>query len=337
MRAVRALFCSAALLALFAPGVRADDYNKLTYFTFSAPVQVPGVTLPAGKYTFKLADPESGRRAIQIWDSDGKLLTTLLTVSDQRMDAKEPMVMFNERPAGEAPAVRSWYYEGEHAGYEFVYPKDQAMKIARASHQPVLSTDETASDLGALKAAKVSRVDETGTLADADTTTAPSSSSQAQAATTTAPSTSSTSTASATTTASSTSTDSANAAPRPAATASSSTTATDSASATTTAPEPSANRTEPTAAVARTDATVTSPAPVGTSGSVQANSAQPAATAPATSSAPRQAAPAPADTVAQNRDAALPGTSSSLPLLALLSGLCLAIGLSVRRLRGRVV
>jgi len=164
MRAVKTLFCAAALLAVFAPGVRADDYNKLTYFTFSAPVQVPGMTLPAGKYTFKLADPESGRRAIQIWDSDGKLLTTLLTVSDQRMDAKEPMVMFNEKPAGEAPAVRSWYYEGEHAGYEFVYPKDQAMKIARASHQPVLSTDETASDLGALKAAKVSRVELQRTL-----------------------------------------------------------------------------------------------------------------------------------------------------------------------------
>jgi hypothetical protein len=33
-------------------GVRADDYNKLTYFTFSGPVQLPGITLPAGTTSF---------------------------------------------------------------------------------------------------------------------------------------------------------------------------------------------------------------------------------------------------------------------------------------------
>ena len=48
MRLAKALFCAAALLALMVPGVRADDYNKLTYFTFSGTVQVPGATLPAG-------------------------------------------------------------------------------------------------------------------------------------------------------------------------------------------------------------------------------------------------------------------------------------------------
>ena len=84
MRAAKALVCGAALLALFVPGVRADDYTKLTYFTFSAPVQVPGKVLPAGTYMFKLADPESGRRAIQIWDQDGKnMQTTLLARTEE--------------------------------------------------------------------------------------------------------------------------------------------------------------------------------------------------------------------------------------------------------------
>ena len=31
------------------------DYQ--TYFTFSGPVTLPGATLPAGKYLFRLADP----------------------------------------------------------------------------------------------------------------------------------------------------------------------------------------------------------------------------------------------------------------------------------------
>ena len=85
MRAAKVLFCAAAFLALSAQGVRADDYNKLTYFTFSAPVQVPGVTLPAGKYTFKLADPEMVDGRFKSGMKRKKLLTTLLD-RDQRAD-----------------------------------------------------------------------------------------------------------------------------------------------------------------------------------------------------------------------------------------------------------
>ena len=36
------------------------DYR--TYFTFSAPVTLPGVTLPAGRYLFRLADPDGSRK-----------------------------------------------------------------------------------------------------------------------------------------------------------------------------------------------------------------------------------------------------------------------------------
>lgn len=168
MRIAKAIICTTALLGLFVAGVRASEYDKLTYFTFSGPVQVPGVVLPAGTYMFKLADPESGRRAIQIWDQEGKkLFTTLLTFTDQRMEVpKEPMVLFNEQPSGEPAAVRSWFYEGERTGYEFVYPKDQAMKIARATHGLVLATDERRADIAALHAAKVSRIDESGQAKD---------------------------------------------------------------------------------------------------------------------------------------------------------------------------
>ena len=72
--------------------------------------------------------------------------------------------MFKERPAGEAVAVRSWFYDGDRAGYEFVYPKNQAMKIARANHEPVLSMPVAAGpDLDALNAS-VLRIDENGTV-----------------------------------------------------------------------------------------------------------------------------------------------------------------------------
>ena len=162
MRMLRVI-CGAALLALcVAPASHADEWTKLTYFTFSAPVDMPGVTLPAGTYRFELADPESGRRVVRVSDKDGlKVRGTFLSMANQRLEpANKPLVMFKETPAGAPEAVKAWWYPGESYGYEFVYPHDQAMKIARASHESVLSTN------GAVKAntaaSDIARVDENG-------------------------------------------------------------------------------------------------------------------------------------------------------------------------------
>ena len=100
MRALTGLLCAVAITACLAPGVRADEYTKQTFLTFSGPVQLPGITLPAGTYQFKLADPDEGRRTLQVWDKDGtKLYTTLLTIPDERMTPTDkPVVMFAETP-----------------------------------------------------------------------------------------------------------------------------------------------------------------------------------------------------------------------------------------------
>jgi hypothetical protein len=172
MRIARVFCCAAVALILSAPMVRADEYNKMTYLTFSGPVQVPGAVLAAGTYMFKLADPDSGRRVIQIWDKEGtKLYTTLLTIPDEMTVAKDdPVVLFNETASGEPQAVKSWFYTGERSGYEFVYPKEQAMKIARATHAPVLAQTSPASgtDAAAMSHASIARVDETGNAAAKD-------------------------------------------------------------------------------------------------------------------------------------------------------------------------
>lgn len=53
-----------------APSVRADESDKKTVMTFSEPVQVPGVVLPAGTYVFKLADTQGDRNIVQIFNAD---------------------------------------------------------------------------------------------------------------------------------------------------------------------------------------------------------------------------------------------------------------------------
>jgi hypothetical protein len=159
---VRIICCVAAIIALAASRADASDWDKLTYLTFSAPFQVPGMTLGAGTYTFKLVDGSGDRHIVEILDKrSNKPLTLLMTIPDQRLEASDkPVVMFSERPSGSPPAVRAWFYPGNTVGDEFVYPRKQAMVIAKATHQRVLSmSDDSAADRERMKSAGVDRVD----------------------------------------------------------------------------------------------------------------------------------------------------------------------------------
>jgi hypothetical protein len=162
--------CSAAMLAVgLAPAAHADEFTKLTLVTFSGPVEIPGVTLPAGTYRFSLADPESGRRVVKVADKDGtKTFGMFLSIPNQRITPTDkPVLMFKEAAAGAPPAVHVWFYPGETYGYEFAYPHDQALKIAKATHQPVLSyadrgtaSTTDADRIAAMKTGDVARIDE---------------------------------------------------------------------------------------------------------------------------------------------------------------------------------
>ena len=60
MYKVRVLCGAAILAACLAPAAHADEWTKLTYFTFSAPVEMPGMVLPAGSYKFTVAASNGG-------------------------------------------------------------------------------------------------------------------------------------------------------------------------------------------------------------------------------------------------------------------------------------
>jgi hypothetical protein len=154
MRTLKTLIAIAAATLCVSVPARADESDKLTYLTFNKPVQLPGVTLPAGRYRFQLADVEESRRVIKVQSEDGKKqLAMLLTVQNQLRDIpKDPVVLFRETAQGQPEAVRSWNYPGERIGYEFIYPKAEALIIAHRTHEPVLAKDGD----------KVRRIDENG-------------------------------------------------------------------------------------------------------------------------------------------------------------------------------
>ena len=133
------------LVALAVPsGVKADEWDKKTTVTFSAPVEIPGVgaqVLPAGTYIFKLLDSSSNRNIVQIFNEDQThVYATILAIPNYRLQATDKTVMtFRERAAGTPEAIRAWFYPGNNWGQEFVYPKTRAIELAKATHEPVLA------------------------------------------------------------------------------------------------------------------------------------------------------------------------------------------------------
>lgn len=136
--------CVAAVVLMLGTGVGAQDFNtqEKTFLTFSNSVELPGMTLPAGTYTFRLADTQS-RNVVQVLSQDEKEMKgQFLFVQAERQEVTgETVITFRETREGTAPAVQYWYYPGEKIGKEFIYPKDQAMRISARTGATVQSED----------------------------------------------------------------------------------------------------------------------------------------------------------------------------------------------------
>jgi hypothetical protein len=132
--------CVLAVLTLFAAQIRAQQPDTLdrTFISFSSAVELPGITLEAGEYEFRLADTPS-RNIVQVFrKSDSKAMGQWTFVEAERERASDAtVVMFKEAREGTTPAVQFWYYPNEKVGKEFIYPKDQAERIAARTGQSV--------------------------------------------------------------------------------------------------------------------------------------------------------------------------------------------------------
>ena len=163
-----AVFTAAFLTAATSASAQDSNVDQRTFLTFSGPVQMPGVTLPAGKYVFKLA-PTALHNVMQVFDGEEKHIigqwffvpANRTSQEMSRADGK-PVVMFREMPEGMTPAVHYFFYPTDLTGKEFIYPKDQALKIAAATHETVLATD---TDINGNASAHVFRVEPNGTEA----------------------------------------------------------------------------------------------------------------------------------------------------------------------------
>jgi hypothetical protein len=143
IKRIASSLCCAALLWVIPAS--ADQWDKKTTVTFSQPVELPGIVLPAGTYVFKLLDSASNRHIVEVFNAEeNHLYTIILAIPNYRLTPTEETVLrFEERKRNQPEAIRAWFYPADNFGQEFVYPKKRAAELAEATNLPVLTAAVT--------------------------------------------------------------------------------------------------------------------------------------------------------------------------------------------------
>ena len=169
-------FCGVLLLAsLYAVPVTAQPLDKRVLFTFSAPVSLPGRTLPPGQYLFRIPDLTSSRNLVQVLSADGtKSYGVFFAIPARRLVVPDkPEVRFMETSANMTYAIRTWWYPGDSTGFEFIYPKDQARLLAQRSGHSVLTTQTQTKSAAETATDQLTRVSSSGQETNVDVKVAP--------------------------------------------------------------------------------------------------------------------------------------------------------------------
>jgi len=161
-RTVVLIACFFCLSALWAPKAAADDWDQKTTVTFSGPVELPGIALPAGTYVFKMLNYLSDNCMVEVLTQDEQhLLALIRTIPDYRVNrTSDSSFIFEERATGLPPAVKEWFFPSRNSGHEFVYravgnlepakaqepsePSGNSMPEQRAEAEPMAPQSESA-------------------------------------------------------------------------------------------------------------------------------------------------------------------------------------------------
>jgi hypothetical protein len=109
----------ALLAATAVPQLGASDLDKKTFMTFTAPVQVSGVTLPAGTYLFKTFSED--RNVVVVTNrEETQVIATLHAVPiEASVIPDKARIELSEGTANAPEELRAWFYPGDSYGWSF--------------------------------------------------------------------------------------------------------------------------------------------------------------------------------------------------------------------------
>jgi hypothetical protein len=97
--------------------------GQANHLTFSGAVALPGVVLPAGTYTFEIANPGTSTTVVRVASRDGRIQFLGFTERVRRPHAlpKDSAVSFGESAPAAPPPILAWYPVGTLTGHRFIY------------------------------------------------------------------------------------------------------------------------------------------------------------------------------------------------------------------------
>jgi hypothetical protein len=115
-----------AILGLLATSSAGAVFNsrRTTRVTFSGAIQLPGVSLPAGTYTFEVPAPDFCWEIVRVSSRDGRrVYFTGFTRPLARPTglSGDKNIIFGESPAGGPTPIKAWFPQDERTGRQFIY------------------------------------------------------------------------------------------------------------------------------------------------------------------------------------------------------------------------
>lgn len=141
MAAPNKAFQAISLALLISANIEAAiNYTENYKFTNKETWEVPEATLPPGDYILSVHDKLLDREMFQVKGAkDGKVYSNFLAIRGKGGNSKSVLTFWTG--AGDVKAIRAWFISQEAETWDFVYPKERAIELAKASGSPIPAVD----------------------------------------------------------------------------------------------------------------------------------------------------------------------------------------------------
>jgi hypothetical protein len=110
-------------ILIVAASVSATSIEHTNYVTFSAPIALPGVSLPAGTYIFTVPLDSQSLDVVRVTSRDGRRIyfTGFTQMVERAGRATGVGIVLGEAASGAPTPVKAWFPAGHRLGHQFIY------------------------------------------------------------------------------------------------------------------------------------------------------------------------------------------------------------------------
>ena len=136
------LVCAVFVLAVPSVALAADPTGATATFTVTQQTKVPGETLKPGDYTIRIVDHLSDRLIVRVDSANGKTHSTFLGLQNADVSRpSSPGAVTWDNTSERSTYLKGFLFPNMNSVVEFVYPKTEAVAIAKSNQSKVPAID----------------------------------------------------------------------------------------------------------------------------------------------------------------------------------------------------